>query len=91
MERHDSVVVNAHSTGALAGALYATIGERRDRVTRLVFNSPFLEVPQGSALAHIAALWGAVVPFGRIREPVTPWYAKSLHSDFRGEWRFNTA
>jgi len=91
LEHHESVVVNAHSTGALAGALYAKIGERRDRVTRLIFNSPFLEVPQGSALAHIAALWGAVVPFGRIREPVTPWYAKSLHSDFRGEWRFNTA
>jgi alpha-beta hydrolase superfamily lysophospholipase len=91
VEHHDAVVLNAHSTGALTGALYSKIGVRRDRVARLILNSPFLELTQGSELAHVGALWGAAFPFGRIREPVNPWYAKSLHADFKGEWRFNTS
>jgi alpha-beta hydrolase superfamily lysophospholipase len=91
VERHEQVVLNAHSTGALTGALYAKSGERRDRISSLLFNSPFLELPQGTTLAHLGALWGAVAPFGRIRNPVSPWYAKSLHADFKGEWHFNTS
>ena len=90
VEHHGAVVLNAHSTGALTGALYARVGERRDRVTHLMLNSPFLELPQGSVLSHIGALWGGLFPFGRIKDPVNPWYAKSLHADFKGEWRFNT-
>ena len=86
VEHHDGVVLNAHSTGALAGALYAKIGDRQERVTSLILNSPFLEVPQGSALAHIVAFLGGLFPFGRINEPVNPWYAKSLHADYKGEW-----
>lgn len=91
VERHAAVVVNAHSTGALTAALYAKSGDRRDRISRLLFNSPFLELPQGTTLAHLGALWGALFPFRRISEPVNPWYAKSLHADFKGEWRFNIA
>jgi alpha-beta hydrolase superfamily lysophospholipase len=91
VEHHGSVVVKAHSTGALAGALYAKVGDRRDRVARLILNSPFLELPQGSELAHAGAFWGGLIPFGRIKEPVNPWYAKSLHADFKGEWSFNRA
>jgi len=90
VEHHDAVVVNAHSTGALSAALYAKIGERHAHVTRLIFNSPFLEFPQGGTLAHLGALWGSLFPFGRVSEPLSPWYAKSLHADFKGEWRFNT-
>ena len=89
VEHHGTVILNAHSTGALAGALYAKIGDRRDRVARLILNSPFLEVPQGTALSHVGALLGLLLPFGRIKEPVNPWYGKSLHADFNGEWRFN--
>jgi alpha-beta hydrolase superfamily lysophospholipase len=89
VEHHGTVILNAHSTGALAGALYAKSGDRRDRVGRLVLNSPFLELPQGSTLAHLAAAWGTLFPFARIRNPVNPWYAKSLHADYKGEWTFN--
>jgi alpha-beta hydrolase superfamily lysophospholipase len=91
VEQHRAVVMKAHSTGALAAALYAKIGDRRDRVARLIFNSPFLELPQGAVQARIAAFIGGLFPFGRIKEPVNPWYARSLHKDFKGEWLFNTA
>ena len=90
VEHHEAVILNAHSTGALTGTLYAKIGDRQDRVTRLILNSPFLEFPQGSTLSHLGAFWGSLFPFGRITEPVSGWYAKSLHADFKGEWRFNT-
>ncbi len=90
VEHHEAVILNAHSTGALTGTLYAKIGDRQDRVTRLILNSPFLEFPQGSTLSHLGAFWGSLFPFGRITEPVSAWYAKSLHADFKGEWRFNT-
>ena len=59
-------------------------------MTRLILNSPFLEFPQGSTLSHLGAFWGSLFPFGRITDPVSAWYAKSLHADFKGEWRFNT-
>jgi alpha-beta hydrolase superfamily lysophospholipase len=97
VEHHGAVIVNAHSTGALAGVLYAKIGDRCDRVGRLILNSPFLELPQGNAIAHLGAFLGWPFPFARLKNPVSPWYAKSLHvngedcKDCKGEWRFNTS
>ena len=97
VEHHGAVIVNAHSTGALTGVLYAKIGDRRDRVTCLILNSPFLELPQGSFRSHLGAFAGWLFPFARIKNPVNPWYAKSLHAvgedctDCKGEWRFNTS
>ncbi len=95
VEGHSSVVLKGHSTGALPAALYAKTGERSDRVAKLIFNSPFLEFPQGRAAAHLAAIVGGLFPFQRREKPVNPWYAKSLHvksndcSDCKGEWHFN--
>ena len=97
VERHSAVVLKGHSTGALPAALYAKTGERSDRVTKLMFNSPFLEFPQGRAAARLGAIVGGLFPFQRRENPVNPWYAKSLHiksadcSDCKGEWRFNTS
>jgi alpha-beta hydrolase superfamily lysophospholipase len=90
-EHHTALILNAHSTGALAAVLYAKIGDRRGLVESLILNSPFLELRQGTALSHIGALLGLVMPFGRIKEPVNPWYGKSLHVDYKGEWHFNKA
>jgi alpha-beta hydrolase superfamily lysophospholipase len=89
LEHHASVILNAHSTGALAAILYAKIGDRRNDVASLILNSPFLELPQGAALSHFGGFLGLLRPFGRIKEPVNPWYGKSLHVDYKGEWRFN--
>jgi alpha-beta hydrolase superfamily lysophospholipase len=97
VEQHGDVVLSAHSTGALAAAMYAKNGERKGRVSRLIFNSPFLEVPQGALAGAVGSWWGWLFPFATIKKPVNPWYAKSLHvptancTDCKGVWRFNTA
>ena len=90
VEGHATVVLMAHSTGALPGLLYAQVGDRRASLTRMILNSPFLEMPKGSALGHVAAFIGWLNPFGPIRNPVNRWYGQSIHADYKGEWRFNT-
>jgi alpha-beta hydrolase superfamily lysophospholipase len=90
-EGHTSVVLMAHSTGALPAALYAKDGARRGLITRLIFNSPFLAIPQGPVLAAISAWIGKRWPFKDTDNRINEWYAKSLHKDYKGEWAFNTA
>lgn len=89
-EGHGSVVLMAHSTGALSSALYARDGRRRAQIARIVFNSPFLAVPQGPLHAAFGAVMGKWRPFGDTDNRINEWYPKSLHRDFKGEWAFNT-
>src|SRR5688572_29742996 len=42
-EGHREVTVIAYSTGALTAALYAKEGNHRAHITRIIFNSPFLD------------------------------------------------
>jgi len=90
-EGHTPVVLMAHSTGALPSALYAKTGEKRAMIARIIFNSPFLAVPQGPASAAIGAWIGKLWPFRDTDNHINEWYAKSLHKDYKGEWNFNTA
>lgn len=90
-EGHSSAVLMAHSTGALAAALYAKDGQNRDFITRIIFNSPFLEIPHrgGGVLAWLGRWrW---LRFQDTDNRINEWYAKSLHEDYEGEWKFNTA
>lgn len=88
-EGHSSAVLMAHSTGALPAALYAKDGKNRDFITRLIFNSPFLEFPHSGA--GVLAWLGKWLPFQDADNRINEWYAKSLHEDYEGEWKFNTA
>jgi alpha-beta hydrolase superfamily lysophospholipase len=90
-EGHSSVVLMAHSTGALPAALYAKDGKSRDFITRLIFNSPFLEMPRSGAdvLAWLGQ-WQSL-RFHDTDNRINKWYAKSLHEDYKGKWTFNTA
>ncbi len=90
-ESQSSVVLLAHSTGALAGALYAKDGSKRAFITRIILNSPFLAIPQGAVYAAIGAWIGKRWPFRDTDNRINKWYAKSLHRDYKGEWDFNTA
>ena len=85
------LVLMGHSTGALTGAIYAKDGPRRDRVARLILNSPFLEFREARWQTRAAAAAGAVVPFWPQRNAVNRWYARSLHRSQLGEWDFNLA
>jgi alpha-beta hydrolase superfamily lysophospholipase len=90
-EGHSSVVLMAHSTGALPAALYAKDGTRCTFITRIIFNSPFLAIPQGAVYAAIGAWIGKRWPFRDTDNRINEWYVKSLHKDYKGEWDFNTA
>lgn len=81
-------VVNAHSTGGLVSALWA---ERHpERLSALVLNSPWLELP-GHSPARAAAE-GIVTPLTRVnptaelKVPRPENYWKSLSAQGRGEW-----
>jgi alpha-beta hydrolase superfamily lysophospholipase len=88
--RHADVVLMAHSTGAIPSALYAKFGSQRDRIARMIFNSPFLAFKEPAAAVAIAAALGRMFPFARRKNPVCEWYGPSLHASRWGEWVFNT-
>jgi alpha-beta hydrolase superfamily lysophospholipase len=89
-EGHSSAVLMAHSTGALPAALYAKDGRNRDFITRLIFNSPFLEFPHtGAGVLAWLGQW-SWLRFSETDNRINKWYAKSLHKDHKGEWTFNT-
>lgn len=88
VEHDQNVILYAHSTGALPAVLYAK-QENPARIRRIVLNSPFLDFP----LWRIATLGGRLVgwpfPFMSWKDPVSSWYARSLHKEYKGEWVFN--
>lgn len=90
-----SLLVNGHSTGGLAAALWAHA--RRDDLTRrpdaLFLNSPFLDL---AAPAPVRAAGGAAAALIARRAPLTSMparmstlYPASIHRDHRGEWAFD--
>jgi alpha-beta hydrolase superfamily lysophospholipase len=86
-EGHTSVVLMAHSTGALPAALYAKDKDTSRFITRIIFNSPFLKIPRSGAgiLAWLGERW----PFHETDNRINKWYVQSLHKDYKGEWEFN--
>ncbi len=92
---HGPVVLSAHSTGGLIGALWAD--DRRSAgspvVDALVLNSPWLDL-QGSLLLRTAGTTavdqiGLRRPYQVLPRHVSTLYGESLHSDYRGEYAFN--
>jgi alpha-beta hydrolase superfamily lysophospholipase len=88
---HDHVVLSAHSTGGLIGALWAD--ERRHALAGMVLNSPWLDMHGGRLVAGIGTTAikriGARQPARPIPRSVSGIYARSLHVDHEGEWEFN--
>jgi alpha-beta hydrolase superfamily lysophospholipase len=86
-----AIVLMGHSTGALTSVIYAKDGQRRDRVARLILNSPFLDFREPRFETRSAAALGKVFPFWPRHNAVNRWYGRSLHISDRGEWSFNPA
>ncbi|MBI3374254.1 MAG: alpha/beta hydrolase [Betaproteobacteria bacterium] len=81
-----------HSTGGLSCSLYADYGERRDRISALVLNSPFLDFRAPASRRRelaIACTLGRWFPYLHNPNAVLPAYVKSLHRDHAGEWQFD--
>ncbi len=96
---HDTVTVNAHSTGGLIGVLWlrdaAKLGIDLAPVRAVVLNSPFLDVPANWALRALAPRPFAVLARNRpqlvLQTPTRSQYQISIHATERGEWQFNPA
>lgn len=90
---HDHVVVTAHSTGGLIGALWAH--ERRPGLAGMVLNSPWLDLHGSVLLRTVGTLaldrLGARYPYRVVPRTVSGLYGQSLHKEHRGEWDFNLA
>ncbi|MDQ3274461.1 MAG: alpha/beta hydrolase [Actinomycetota bacterium] len=94
-DAHHAVVLDAHSTGGLIGALWAD--EHRSSgvalVDALVLNSPWLDL-RGSLLLRTAGTRaidqvGLRRPYQVLPRTVARAYGESLHVDHRGEWTFD--
>lgn len=86
------IALMGHSTGGLIVSLYASEGERRDLVRRVVLNSPFLEFNE-SALTRATLLPAALVvgkhrPYATLPKGLSSLYGESLHRSKRGEWDY---
>lgn len=90
----DWLLVDGHSTGGLVASIHAHRGARRDAVSAVFLNSPFLDmnVPawQERLLEPVVATIGRVAAGVRLPGLSTV-YGESLHADHHGSWRYDTA
>ncbi|ULQ52937.1 alpha/beta hydrolase [Flavihumibacter fluvii] len=87
------LVLLGHSTGGLLSSYYMNNGNRKDKVTAMVLNSPFLELNEPLLIKKLApflaGLIAAISPYAKKDGAISPVYAQSVHKDFHGEWNFN--
>lgn len=92
-DRHDHVVLSAHSTGGLTVPLWAS--ERALDVAGMVLNSPWLDMHGDPVMRHLAmpVLQRLGAHRARLLVPrkVSGIYARSLHREHEGEWDFDLA
>lgn len=86
------LVINAHSTGALAVLLY--LAHRPSFIcSALLLNSPFVEMNKSWFTRKIAmpfmACWARIFPDYKINKSLSPFYGQSLSKKEYGEWDFN--
>ena len=88
------VTIMAHSTGGLIASLYAA--EKGDSLlaSGLILNSPFFDFNVGGVAESIGipvfSAIGSVMPRMVVNRSVSPVNCMSLHSDYYGEWQFDT-
>ncbi|MDQ8935765.1 alpha/beta hydrolase [Acinetobacter rudis] len=92
-EKHHHIVLAGHSTGGLITTLYAAHHPNHPFIKALWNNSPFYDFntnifKKKLALPRVSAL-GKRFPKLKFPSELNPWYTKSLHKDFYGEWDFN--
>lgn len=92
-EGHDSAVLAGHSTGGLITTLYAAHHPDHPLIKALWNNSPFYDfntsfLKKKLALPRVSAL-GKYLPKLKFPSELNPWYTKSLHQDYYGEWSFD--
>jgi alpha-beta hydrolase superfamily lysophospholipase len=92
-EGHDTLLINAHSTGGLITALWADRVRGRGLVQGLFLNSPFFEFNSPWLVRHtlnpIVATLGKRRPKSSLPQELSKTYGRSLHRDYDGEWDYD--
>jgi alpha-beta hydrolase superfamily lysophospholipase len=89
---HERVLLSAHSTGGLTGALWAD--ERQHPLAGLVLNSPWVDMHGPFWLrlgSNVIRQLGSYQPRREIPRSVSPFYGQALHRAFQGEWDYDLA
>ena len=91
---HESILINAHSTGGLIASLWVNEGNGHDLIAGLILNSPYLSsgIPAPVA-ALVRPFLSSIARFSpKIAYPLrlSPTYTRSLHRSFNGEWDFDS-
>ena len=86
------IVLMGHSTGGLVASYYAYRGAQKAALHALVLNSPFFAFAVHSArryLLPLAGALGALVPWMRDAQGISPHYGHSLRAEHKGEWEYD--
>jgi len=91
---NSDITLLGHSTGGLLASLYAAEGAKRNKIGRMVLNSPFfsfnaskyklnLELPMASFISLF-------LPFMHSKSELSDVYTLSIHKGHKGDWDFDT-
>lgn len=88
---HSKIILNGHSTGGLIATYYAMHGKRKDLISGIILNSPFLEFNTPKILKFILPF---IIPLAKFFPyfkftQLPPYYTQSLHEKYKGRWDFN--
>ncbi|HEV2087185.1 MAG TPA: alpha/beta hydrolase [Cryptosporangiaceae bacterium] len=90
---HDTLLVDAHSTGGLIAPLWAHHTRDSALVDALALNSPFLDLNAPwlarTVVADAVGALGRFRPYAVLPLPGPPLYGRSIHRDHDGEWDFD--
>lgn len=89
----NKITLLGHSTGGLISSLYLDHGNKKDLISSMILNSPFLEINAPYLIRKITIpflkLGVMFNAYANIPNALSPLYPKSLHKDYKGEWDFN--
>lgn len=89
----NKVVFLGHSTGGLIASLYAAKGNKREYLSMLILNSPFLEINAPGIVRKLSVpvmkLAVKTNEYANLPNALSPLYPMSIHKDHSGEWDFN--
>jgi len=93
-EGHDSIQINAHSTGGLIALAYAQAhSQKANGLYKLVLNSPFVDMNQSPFNEKIAipmvSFLGRFFPNMKVPDGVSTLYGESIAKQYHGEWEYN--
>ncbi len=90
---HNKITLLGHSTGGLISSLYLDHGNKKDLISSMVLNSPFLEINAPFLIRKLSIpflkLGVMINSYANIPNALSPLYPKSLHKDHQGVWDFN--